>query len=97
MTCPPRCSTCCVNRSRSLPKAASEKERETRRCQDLAPKGRDVTVLCEEGLVKGTFTSQSERRTFTFHSEPGGSFCNPRAYLLHDERGRRAGMPVCAC
>ncbi len=38
-----------------------------------APAAHDA--LCEEGLVKGTFTSQSERRRYSFKSEQGGSLC----------------------
>jgi hypothetical protein len=53
-----------------------------------------VTYVCEEGLVKGTLTSQSERRKYPFKSEQGGSLCNTIAYLLHDERGMKVGMPV---
>jgi hypothetical protein len=63
-------------------------------CQDFVQKGAGVTCLCEEGLVKGTLTSQSERRKYSFKSEQGGSLCNTIAYLLHDERGMRVGMPV---
>ncbi len=45
--------------------------------QDFAQKGAGVTCLCEEGLVKGNLTSQSERRTYPFKSEQGGSYATP--------------------
>lgn len=49
--------------------------------QDFAQKGRVVTSLCEEGIVKGTSMGQTKRRTLLLKSEQGGSYATAYSIL----------------